>query len=157
MAESGDGRGVLYPARLPSLHREPAPREVSELVHWFWIPRWDLAPGRISRQELLPFPASNPVVQVGGVSLAGPTTGVSHRDLRGRGWAADLGYADHAHLSTDFRRVLGCAPSSYRRHPDHAPSEYAVEVQDEFVAEQGGHAVSEAIGGPQQRDDVPAQ
>nr|WP_229022805.1 helix-turn-helix domain-containing protein [Actinomarinicola tropica] len=29
--------------------------------------------------------------------------------------AADLGYADHAHLTTDFRRVLGITPSSYRR------------------------------------------
>lgn len=265
MTESGDGRGVLYPTRLPSFHREPAPAEVSELVRWFWIPRWDLAPGRTSRQELLPFPASNLVVELSGVALSGPTTGVSHRDLRGRGWAvgallrpagvaslaldlralrdvevpfdapdllqsvssamrdndetvgrgravraytawvaehlappdeggllanamedliasdrtivrvdqvaerlavsvrgvqrlaqryigvtplsiirryrlqeaaqrlredpsltivrvaADLGYADHAHLTADFRRVLGFTPTSYRRHPDHAP------------------------------------
>ncbi|XRD70370.1 AraC family transcriptional regulator [Microbacterium esteraromaticum] len=28
--------------------------------------------------------------------------------------AADLGYADHAHLTADFRRVLGMPPSSYR-------------------------------------------
>ncbi|MEV7609629.1 helix-turn-helix domain-containing protein [Microbacterium sp. NPDC089320] len=28
--------------------------------------------------------------------------------------AADLGYADHAHLSRDFRRVLGIAPRTYR-------------------------------------------
>ena len=29
--------------------------------------------------------------------------------------AADLGYADHAHLTHDFRAVLGMAPSEYRR------------------------------------------
>ena len=29
--------------------------------------------------------------------------------------AADLGYADHAHLSTDFQTVLGFTPSNYRR------------------------------------------
>jgi len=29
--------------------------------------------------------------------------------------AADLGYADHAHLSTDFRTVLGTTPATYRR------------------------------------------
>jgi AraC-like DNA-binding protein len=29
--------------------------------------------------------------------------------------AADLGYADHAHLTHDFRTVLGMAPSEYRR------------------------------------------
>lgn len=28
--------------------------------------------------------------------------------------AADLGYADHAHLSREFRRVLGFTPSGYR-------------------------------------------
>ncbi|MGH3545506.1 MAG: helix-turn-helix domain-containing protein, partial [Mycobacteriales bacterium] len=30
--------------------------------------------------------------------------------------AADLGYADHAHLSADFRHVLGFSPNSYRRN-----------------------------------------
>lgn len=29
--------------------------------------------------------------------------------------AAELGYADHAHLSADFRTVLGFTPSGYRR------------------------------------------
>lgn len=82
-----DGRGILYPTRLPSFHREPAPAELDGLIRWFWIPRWSLAPGRSSRQELLPFPASNLVVQPEGVSLAGPATGASHRDLRGTGWA----------------------------------------------------------------------
>lgn len=82
-----DGRGILYPTRLPSFHREPVSVELAGLIRWFWIPRWRLAPGRSSRQELLPFPASNLVVQPEGVSLAGPTTGASHRDLRGAGWA----------------------------------------------------------------------
>lgn len=82
-----DGRGVLYPTRLPSFHREPAPPELDGLIRWFWIPRWSLAPGRSSRQQVLPFPASNLVVEPDGVSLVGPTTGASHRDLRGSGWA----------------------------------------------------------------------
>lgn len=29
--------------------------------------------------------------------------------------AADLGYTDHAHLTRDFRAVLGFTPSAYRR------------------------------------------
>ena len=29
--------------------------------------------------------------------------------------AAELGYADHAHLTADFRTVLGFTPSGYRR------------------------------------------
>ncbi len=86
MAGHLDYRGVLYPARLPSFHREPAPRELEGLVRWFWIPRWDLAPGRTSRQQVLPFPASNLVVAPEGVSLVGPSTRASHRDLRGSGW-----------------------------------------------------------------------
>lgn len=90
MAELADGRGVLYPATLPTFHREPAPEELRALARWFWIPRWNLPPGRTSRQELLPFPASNLVIEPDGVRLAGPTTGASHRDLRGRGWAVGV-------------------------------------------------------------------
>ncbi|KAA9394633.1 helix-turn-helix transcriptional regulator [Kocuria coralli] len=85
-AGPSDGRGVLYPARLPSFHREQAPAELAGLVRWFWLPSWNLAPGRVSRQEVLPFPASNLVVGPDGVSLSGPTTRASHRDLRGSGW-----------------------------------------------------------------------
>lgn len=87
MDDVGDRRGILYPSRLPTFHREPAPAGLAELVRWFWVPRWDLAPGRTSRQEVLAFPASNLVVEPDGVSLAGPTTRSSHRDLRGSGWA----------------------------------------------------------------------
>lgn len=81
-----DGRGVLYPTRLPSFHREAAPPELAGLVRWFWIPEWRLAPGRTSRQEVLAFPASNLTVESAGITLSGPTTRRSHRDLHGRGW-----------------------------------------------------------------------
>lgn len=80
-------RGVLYPARLPRLHRIPAPARVSSLVRWFWIPEWDIAPGRSSRQYVVAYPASNLVVESDGVGFAGPTTRRSHRDLSGSGWA----------------------------------------------------------------------
>lgn len=90
MTDDDDRRGVLYPARLPTFHREPAPIELEGLVRWFWIPRWDLAAGRTSRQQLLPFPASNLVVAPDGVSLAGPTSRASHRDLRESGWAVGM-------------------------------------------------------------------
>ena len=82
-----DGRGVLYPARLPSFHREPVPVELREAVRWFWVPSWDLPAGVVSRQEVLPFPAANLVVEPDGVRLYGPTTGVSVRVLENRGWA----------------------------------------------------------------------
>jgi AraC-like DNA-binding protein len=80
-------RGILYPARLPSFDRLPAPEPVADLVRWFWIPEWQLAPGRSSRQHLIAYPASNLVVESDTVGLAGPTTRASHRDLTGTGWA----------------------------------------------------------------------
>lgn len=82
-----DTRGVLYPARLPTLARYPAPDRVSPWVRWFWIPEWDIAPGRVSRQHLLPYPACNLVVGPEGTELSGPSTRASHRDLTGTGWA----------------------------------------------------------------------
>ncbi|WP_188043283.1 helix-turn-helix domain-containing protein [Changpingibacter yushuensis] len=81
------GRGVLYPTRLPTFQRVAAPAELADLIRWFWIPRWDIPPGRSSRQHVLSFPASNLVVEPNGVTLQGPTTRVSYRDLRGKGWA----------------------------------------------------------------------
>lgn len=80
-------RGTLYPARLPSFHRLPPPAVLEDRIRWFWIPEWNLAPGRVSRQEILPFPALNLVVQPEGVTLSGPATRRSWRDLHGRGWA----------------------------------------------------------------------
>lgn len=79
--------GVLYPARLPQFHRLPAAGAAADLAAWFWIPEWDVEPGRSSRQEIVGYPALNLVVEQHGVTLSGPTTRASHRDLQGRGWA----------------------------------------------------------------------
>ncbi|MFV2088713.1 helix-turn-helix domain-containing protein [Micromonospora sp. LOL_021] len=65
----------------------PPPEQVASLVRWFWIPEWQIASGRTSRQQILSFPACNLVVGPDGVELAGPTTRVSYRDLTGTGWA----------------------------------------------------------------------
>ena len=83
-------RGPLYPARLPSFHRVPSPAPLADRIRWFWIPEWDLAPGRTSRQEILPFPALNLVIEPEGVRLYGPATRRSFRDLTGNGWAVGL-------------------------------------------------------------------
>ncbi|GAB10790.1 putative AraC family transcriptional regulator [Gordonia araii NBRC 100433] len=80
-------RGVLYPAKLPTLTRLAPPPLAAELVGWFWIPEWQIAAGRSSRQELVPFPASNLVVELDHVGFTGPATTISHRDLTGTGWA----------------------------------------------------------------------
>ncbi|MCC3279893.1 helix-turn-helix transcriptional regulator [Arthrobacter sp. zg-Y40] len=83
-------RGTLYPARLPEFHRILPAEELADRVRWVWIPEWNLAPGRVSRQEVLPFPALNLVVDKDGVALSGPATRRSFRDLSGRGWAVGL-------------------------------------------------------------------
>lgn len=80
-------KGILYPARLPSFHRLLAPDVVAHLVQWFWIPEWDLGPGRISRQHIIAYPNCNLVVDQEDVVLSGPTTRAGHQDLTGRGWA----------------------------------------------------------------------
>lgn len=81
----GDNRGILYPQHLPVFAREESAADIAHLVRWFWTARWDLPAGEVSRQHILAFPASNLVVQPGGVTVAGPSTGASHRDLRGSG------------------------------------------------------------------------
>jgi len=80
-------RGVLYPTRLPEFHRMVPSSGAEDLVEWFWIPEWDIDPGRVSRQHVVAFPALNLVVEPSGIELVGATTRASYRDLAGRGWA----------------------------------------------------------------------
>lgn len=82
-----DRRGILYPHRLPELHRLAPPPRLTHAVRWFWIPEWALPAGEESRQEILPFPACNVVVEASGVTAVGPTTRASERVLTGTGWA----------------------------------------------------------------------
>ena len=114
---SPDTRGVLYPARLPTFERVVAPADLTSIVAWFWIPQWDLAPGRTSRQNLLPFPACNLVVEPEGVTIVGPTTKRSHRDLTGYGWAVG------ALLRPAGAAALGVSPRPLRdaEQSYHAP------------------------------------
>jgi len=115
-------RGVLYPARLPRFTRlAPAP-ELAGLVVHYWIPEWDIAPGRTSRQQVLPYPAANLVVEDGRVVLHGPGTVRSHRDLVGRGWAvgAMLRPAAVPALVPDISAILD------GEHEIHDPSLVAV-------------------------------
>lgn len=101
-------RGVLYPAALPTFERRAPSPDIAELVRWFWISQWDIAPGRVSRQELLPFPALNLVVETSGVGLSGAATARGHRDLTGRGFAvgALLRPAATAAVTDDPRAIL---------------------------------------------------
>lgn len=82
----GGTRGILYPTLLPTFARFDPPAAAAGLVRWFWLPEWDLPEGQTSRQHVIAFPASNLVVDEESVTLFGPTSRKSHRDLTGRGW-----------------------------------------------------------------------
>lgn len=90
MERTDDKRGVLFPSRLPSFHRLQPSSDLEQLIRWIWIPRWDLAPGHVEHQLLLPFPASNLVIEAGRLELFGPASSASHRELRGSGWAVGV-------------------------------------------------------------------
>ncbi|MFD0864210.1 helix-turn-helix domain-containing protein [Tessaracoccus lubricantis] len=61
--------------------------DLAVFVRWFWVPEWNIEPGRTSRQHVIGFPACNLVVQDGMSGISGPTTRASYRDLTGSGWA----------------------------------------------------------------------
>src|SRR5690625_7715727 len=86
-----DGRGVLYPAKLPRFMRDGPGAESVHLVPWFWVPRWQLPAGESARQEILPFPAATLTIAEDGVSLTGPSTQLIQQVLPGTGWALGVG------------------------------------------------------------------
>ena len=97
-----DSRGILDPWLLRQrveLTRYPAGPALAPLVDWFWAVRWDLPPGTVHRQQLLPHPGANFSVghpsarpgdrQPGPVEarLNGVSRGRTSRVLVGQGWA----------------------------------------------------------------------
>lgn len=136
-----DHRGILYPSELPTFERRlPSPAAV-DLVRWFWISQWRVAPGRVSRQNLLPYPALNLAVESTMVGVAGATTSRSHRDLVGTGWvvgallcpAATPAVTDDArgildqYVSVDDPALLASVCAAMRAGPDLAGACLAVE------------------------------
>jgi AraC-like DNA-binding protein len=80
-------KGHLNPDGAVTMIRLPPGPVAAELVRHYWIPKWELPAGAVERQVVLAYPACNLVVQPSGVTLAGPTTRATHRDLAGRSWA----------------------------------------------------------------------
>ena len=91
MAQGPASRGHLNPNPAITITRVLPPADLSEAVVHFWIPEWDLPPGHTSRQAVLTYPVVNLVIEPeaaeGDVTLHGPNSAVSHRDLCGYGWA----------------------------------------------------------------------
>lgn len=103
--------GVLFPKRLPQqFQRIQAENQHRHLVAWWWIAQWQLPEGKVSRQTVLAFPASNLVVEPELFGLWGPTTRVSYRDLTGTGWAVA------AHLKPAGLAALTTNPLTLRDH-----------------------------------------
>lgn len=117
VTDTADTRGVLYPARLPTFDRVGAPDDLSSMVSWFWIPQWSLAPGRTSRQNILPFPACNLVVEPDAVLIVGPSTQRTHRDLTGSGWAVGALLRPAALPRSTFRHDLCATPRNPSARP----------------------------------------
>jgi len=80
-------KGYLNPGGGVRMARLPPADDVASLVRHYWVPQWDLPPGRTERQVVLGYPVCNLVLEPLGATLAGPTTRVAHRDLTGSGWA----------------------------------------------------------------------
>ena len=128
-------RGVLYPGRLPEFHRIEPPADLEHAVRWFWIPEWSLPDGVESRQELLPFPACNLVVEPGGVIATGPPTRRAERVLSGNGWA--VGALLRAAAAPSFIDDLAALRDSAVRID-------APELLDEVVAAMGDASTGSA-------------
>lgn len=133
---------MLYPARLPTFHREPVTGELAAFVRWFWIPEWDIEPGRSSRQHLIGFPACNLVVEESVTGISGPTTRASHRDLTGRGWA--VGALLRPAAVPSFVAEPATARDTYREVdlPDLSTAVRAAMDTDTPVAERHRHAIA---------------
>lgn len=146
MPTTHSSSGVLYPEHLPEFHRYLAPPELEHVFRWIWIPQWNLPAGTVSRQHVLPYPAANLVCDETTLTLVGPTTGSSVKELQGRGWSvgvllrpAALGKIHkHPHLiqdtSTPFAAAeLQTAISAAMSHAIGAPDDEA-EIARESVA-----------------------
>lgn len=98
-----DTRGILAPAamrRAVEFERFPPREELAGLVDWLWSVSFDLPPGAVHRQDVLPHPCLH--VSVGNTAppgadpppgpyplsprVVGVSTGVVTRVLSGRGW-----------------------------------------------------------------------
>jgi AraC-like DNA-binding protein len=78
-----DGRSFVLDSRPPSPPLE-------RLVDRHWIVRWDLRGKPGFRQEVLPHPSLNLVVEPDGAQVWGVPTRRDVRTLSGRGWAAGI-------------------------------------------------------------------
>ena len=81
---------MLAPVAPVTVRRYPPSPSTAHLVRHYWIPRWDLPPGRTVVQEVLEYPTANLVVEPRGTAIHPMSTGRSRRELTGYGWAVGV-------------------------------------------------------------------
>lgn len=81
---------MLAPIAPVALRRYPPSPATQHLVRHYWIPRWDLPPGRTLVQEVLEYPAANLVIEAAGTAIHPMSPGRSRRELSGRGRAVGV-------------------------------------------------------------------
>ncbi|MEW1952498.1 helix-turn-helix domain-containing protein [Terrabacter sp. NPDC080008] len=84
-----------------SIARAQVSPDLTDLARRFWIPVWDVPPGRDSVQRVLQYPVCLLVVSDSYARFYGVVSGLSHTVLTGRGWAVGLMFQPAAgHLLT---------------------------------------------------------
>lgn len=78
------------------IHRYPAPAELAGLLRRFWVPVWDVPPGRSAQQRVLQYPVCLLVATPGYSRFAGPVRGLSTATLEGRSWGFGAMFAPAA-------------------------------------------------------------
>lgn len=71
----------------PPVYRYRPPSELHELIRGFWVPVWDLPPGRTTLQRVLQYPVGQLVIADSYARLVGPARGLGRQELAGQGWA----------------------------------------------------------------------
>ncbi|MEJ5999618.1 AraC family transcriptional regulator [Paucibacter soli] len=82
-----DARALLdrQPQQGFQLQRLPVCAALAPWLDYHWLIEWDLPPGRVHRQRVLPYPNTHLVFEAGATALHGVARGVYVRELSGRG------------------------------------------------------------------------
>lgn len=73
-----------------TIHRHPAPPDLTHLARRYWIPVWSVPPGREAPQRVLQYPVALIVISGDYSRFYGVATGVSEVVLEGEGWAVGV-------------------------------------------------------------------
>ncbi|MBB5202726.1 AraC-like DNA-binding protein [Inhella inkyongensis] len=80
-----DARALLSGPKGLRLRRYPASAELSPWIDFHWLIDWDLPPGQVEQQQVLPFPHPHLVFEAGATALHGVARGVYTRSMQGSG------------------------------------------------------------------------